>query len=115
MFTNRVFNVFVVLALGIGIFLTVREAANATAPAKADRVYDQVELVRTERLDWNLQADHSYDAIETQRLAGSFLSTDRVYDQVETLRSQRWANTIVADRSYDLIENLRAMRTTTHS
>lgn len=111
MFSNRLFNVFVVLALAAVIFFTAREGMATTALVNADRDYDQVEQVRAERVDANLQTDRSYDVIEAQRLVRSLPLIDRSYDQVEALRIERHSNAPVADRSYDAIEAIRATRT----
>ncbi len=107
MFANRLFTVFVVLALGVVILFTFREAVATIA--QADRSYDQVEQARASRSSANLTADRSYDQIEALRVGASLPLLDHSYDQVETLRSQRAA--LIADRSYDAIENLRVTRT----
>jgi hypothetical protein len=110
MFANRLFTVLVVLALGVVILFTFRQATATTAIAQADRSYDQVEQGRASRSSANLPADRSYDQIEALRAGAALPLLDHGYDQVETLRGQRGA--WIADRSYDAIENLRAARGT---
>jgi hypothetical protein len=109
MFRNRLFNVFVVLALVVVIFFTVRQVTATSSIMKADRTYDQAEQVRVDR-SANVQADRSYDGIEVQRSERTSSSTNQSYEQLESLRSQRTNSSIAADRSYDAIENIRAAR-----
>jgi hypothetical protein len=92
MFSNRLLNVLVIVALAVVIFFTAREGKATMALVNADRGYDQVEQVRAGRADENLQTDQSYD-------------------QVEVVRVQRDANSVAADRSYDGIEDIRSTRT----
>lgn len=79
MFRNRLFNVFVALALVVVIFFTVRQVTATFAIIKADHSYDQAEQVRVDR-SANIQADHSYDAIEAQRSERTSSSTDQSYE-----------------------------------
>ena len=102
MFTNRLFNVLIVIALLAVVTLTSWEAL-ATNKVIADRSYDQVEQARS-----SIQADRSYDSIEQMRLSPSSSLTE--YDQVETLRAERTTNVSIADHSYDAIENIRIQR-----
>lgn len=108
MFTNRLFNVVVVLALATMVLFTVQEASTTATLVKADRGYDQVEQMRSVHLDTNLQVDRSYDVVEARRLEALFTTTDHSYEQIEVLRTQRRAAD--ADRSYDPVEDLRVMR-----
>jgi hypothetical protein len=109
MFRNRSFNIFVVLALVVVIFFTVRQVTATSDLIKTDRSYDQAEQVRVDR-SANVQADRSYDAIEAQRTARTLTSMNQGYEQLEALRIQRTYSSITADRSYDAIENIRAAR-----
>lgn len=92
MFSNRLLNVLVIVALAVVIFFTAREGHTTMALVNADRGYDQVEQVRAGRAEENLQTDQSYN-------------------QVEVVRVQRDANFVAADRSYDALEDIRATRT----
>jgi hypothetical protein len=77
MFANRLFTVFAVLALGVIIVFTLRQAAATTSIAQADRSYDQIEQIRSER------SLHRYDAQYQFRLGEIALETQPVDAQYE--------------------------------
>ncbi len=86
---NRILTVVVILSLLVVAGLTLRSAVATSAV---------------------VTADHSYDAIEHQRvMVGQPTVGEHSYDAIEHIRADRDSRQI-EDRSYDSIERIRSTR-----
>jgi hypothetical protein len=106
---NPISKFFIVLAvLAVGL-ITVSFVSQPKAVSTADRSYDSVEQMRSQRLSHLIVPSFVYDQIEELRAdrGANSPAVDSSYDLIERLRAARWDN---ADHSYEKLEALRLQR-----
>jgi hypothetical protein len=92
MFTKRLFNVLVVLILGIVVFFTLRVATDAPTPDQLSLPNNPLKKAQVSDTSANPQSDLSHEMNLAQQSEHSLVLAGSSYDLVENLSNQRRTN-----------------------